>query len=264
LVVAVFGIENRIRLPSFNAVDHSDNQRVTMSETTEEKKDKIVLVVTAFGPFGGVDENPSNILIRELPSFLEEQPHQGSSKTPWKHQVKDRIQEMVIVETSAQGATEAMDELARTIAQMQESANKVFCLHLGVNVFGTGYHLEQCAYNDASFRIPDQRGYQPKETPILPGVPLGTPCHTSCNVSELVEQLSKAFPAVESKVSTDPGRFVCNYLYYTSLNKVQQALPDAVDGSLFLHIPTFERIPKEIQLEYLAELMRILTRVDLN
>jgi pyroglutamyl-peptidase len=246
-----------------------------MSDAIEEKKEKIVLVVTAFGPFGGVEENPSNILIRELPSFLEEHHHpshqEGNSKRPWKLQVKDRIQELVIVETSAQGATEAMDELARKISQLPETNNngthhttKVFCLHLGVNVFGTGYQLEQCAYNDASFRIPDQRGYQPNETPILPGVPLGTPCHTSCDVSELVEQLSKAFPAVESKASTNPGRFVCNYLYYSSLNKVQKQLPKTVDGTLFLHIPSFERIPKEIQLEYLAELMRILTRVDLN
>lgn len=242
----------------------------TVEGTKEEnEKETIVLVLTAFGPFGGVDENPSNILIQELPSFLEEkQQHHQSTKNskPWKAQVKDRIQDMVIVETSAEGAAAAMEELALNISQKMQDGNKtkVFCLHLGVNVFGTGYHLEQCAYNDATFRIPDQRGYQPQKESILPSAPLGTPCDTSCNVSDLVEQLSKAFPAVESKVSTDPGRFVCNYLYYTSLHKVQKELPKIVEGTLFLHIPSFDKIPKEIQLEYLAELMRILTQVESN
>ena len=242
-----------------------------MLDTTEETKETIIVVLTGFGPFGGVDENPSTLLIQALPAFLEEaqapQPQVGTTdllKPTWKAQVKDRIQEMVIVETSAEGVTQALDELVHKISKLVTAeTTKVFCLHLGVNVSGTGYQLEQCAYNDASFRIPDQRGYQPNKAPILPEVPLGTTCETNCNISELVEQLSKTFPAIESKASTDPGRFVCNYLYYSSLNKIQKELT-SVESTLFLHLPPFEKIPLEIQLEYLAELMRLVTRIDLN
>jgi len=234
-----------------------------MSPVTEETKEDetIVLVVTAFGPFLDVEENPSNILLDELPSFLE--PSSGAS---WKFKVKDKIKELCIVETSAEGSREALQGLASKIAKNRdvEAHSKVLCLHLGVNVFGSGYELEKCAYNDASFRIPDQRNYQPNNLPIRPEVPLGEPSHTRCPVPDLVEHLSHAFPAIESKVGTDPGRFVCNYLYYTSLNKLQDELPNSVNACLFLHIPPFEKIPKDIQLEYLAELMRILTRVELS
>lgn len=223
-----------------------------MIETKEEES--IALVLTAFGPFGGVEENPSSILLRELPSFLV-----GSCS--WKTKVKNRILNMIVIETSAEGSTEALERLSQEL--LRETNTKVVCLHLGVNVSGTGYHLEQFAYNDASFRIPDQRGYRPNQTPIFSSFPLGSPCQTNCHVSDLVDHMSDAFPAVESKVSIDPGRFVCNYLYYTSLNKLQNEL-QAVDASLFLHIPKFDMIPMEIQLEYLAELMRILTRVELD
>ena len=215
--------------------------------------DRITLILTAFGPFGGVEENPSQVLLQEIPSFL--------TSNSWKVKVKERIQDVMIIDTSAQDATEAVANLAQKIVQ-QELSN-VICLHLGVNVNGTGYHIEQCAYNDASFRIPDQRAYQPDKVPIHPDVPLGTPNYTQCPVDDLVAHLSLAFPAIESKVSTDPGRYVCNFLYYTSLSKLQNELK-AVDTSLFLHIPKFDKIPKETQLEYLAEIMRVLTKVEFD
>ncbi len=224
-----------------------------MTDTNEKHETELALILTAFGPFGGVEENPSNILLRELPLFLA-----GSC---WKSKVKERIQKMVVIETSAHGATDALERLSQEITQ--QASTKVFCLHLGVNVYGTGYQFEQCAYNDASFRIPDQRGYRPIQVPILPNMALGTPCHTNCSLTSLVEDLSNSFPAIESRISTDPGRFVCNYLYYASLNKLQNEM-ESVDACLFLHIPEFKTIPKEIQLEYLAELIRVLTRVELD
>lgn len=215
--------------------------------------DRVTLILTAFGPFGGVEENPSQVLLQEIPLFL--------TTSAWKLKVKERIQEVMIIDTSAQDATEAIARLAQKIHE--RNLSKVILLHLGVNVNGTGYHIEKCAYNDSSFRIPDQRAYQPDKVPIYPDVPLGIPNYTKCHVDDLVAHLSIAFPAIESKVSTDPGRFVCNFLYYTSLSKLQNELK-AVDASLFLHIPKFEKIPKEIQLEYLAEIMRALTKIDLE
>jgi pyroglutamyl-peptidase len=223
--------------------------------TTENKDDQpepAKVMLTAFGPFQGVPDNPSMALLSELPSVLD----QG-----WKAEVKERILKTLVIETSAEGAQEGIQQLEECLQQNSSSQGPVVCLHLGVNRSADGFHIEACAYNDASFSIPDERQYRPNGEKILKDAAWGTANRSLYNTDELVDQLSISFPAIESKVSTDPGRFVCNYLYYTSLSKLQGRLAEA---SLFLHIPPFDKIPKEIQLEYLAEVLRVLCQVELK
>ena len=89
----------------------------------------------------------------------------------------------------------------------------------------------------------------------------------------------RAFPTTIVDVSTDLGRFVCNYIYCCSLDafgcaktieerdapdhgKVvassTEAKPSPRVQSLFLHVPPFSRISKERQLLFVAQLMRAL------
>ena len=53
-------------------------------------------------------------------------------------------------------------------------------------------------------------------------------------------------------VSTDPGRFVCNYTYYYSLTKTQH---DEQVYSLFVHVPPFSVVPQEEQLKTIVAIM---------
>jgi pyroglutamyl-peptidase len=275
---------------------------------------RIHLILTAFGPFGGVPDNPSMALLRELPQFL------SSSSSSWKARVQERIVETLVVETSAHGARQAIHHIQQTIHSNSRNVPSlsslssspppsppipILCLHVGVNASAQRgeFQIETCAYNDATFRIPDEQAYRPYREPILSHVEWGTPIYTTLllptsssssptttsshpvmmMVDDLIHQLSQAFPALDSRVSTDPGRFVCNYLYYLSLNQWQSSPslpaspaaplesttitnnndPTMAGASLFLHIPPFEQVPKDIQLEYLAEMMRILCRVEL-
>jgi len=39
-------------------------------------------------------------------------------------------------------------------------------VHLGVAITYDAITLERCAYNDASFRVPDQNAFQPSKAPI--------------------------------------------------------------------------------------------------
>jgi pyroglutamyl-peptidase len=271
---------------------------------------RIHLILTAFGPFGGVPDNPSMALLRELPQFL------SSSSSSWKARVQERIVETLVVETSAHGARQAIHHIQQTIhsnsrnvlsSSLSLSSSpppsppiQILCLHMGVNASAQRgeFQMETCAYNDATFRIPDEQAYRPYREPILSHVEWGTPIYTTLllpstptttttttsshpvmMVDDLIHQLSQAFPAIDSRVSTNPGRFVCNYLYYLSLNQWQSSPPalesttittnnnnndpTMAGASLFLHIPPFEQVPKDIQLEYLAEMMRILCHVEL-
>jgi len=55
----------------------------------------------------------------------------------------------------------------------------------------------------------------------------------------------------EVVISTDPGRFICNWIYYQSLHFSQ--LNET--KSLFIHVPDFSVIPFETQLAFIKELL---------
>merc|ERR1712194_415013 len=117
-----------------------------------------------------------------------------------------RIQQCMVLETSARAVRDKIDEI---LAQPSESSVTIF-LHLGVNYKGTGFKLEQCAYNDASFRIPDQQGYQPKNSKILDDLLLCQRFDTQIDIEKLLQNQTEIHSNIESKCSIDPGRFVCN------------------------------------------------------
>lgn len=249
-----------------------------------QKKD-FRFVLTGFGPFNGVADNPTSILVRELPGFLSKRVNAGVVDTDVD---LTSCMEALIIETSAEAVRREIGELRKKLEPFQSA----IVLHLGVNVDGKRFHLEQCAYNDADFRVPDEKGFQPSRAPILDTCPWGSTITTSFDVPELVDLLNKSFSSAAfeevlpiSNVSTDPGRFVCNYIYCTSMNTFDCAktisttpttedentdVPAAVDAesssnyetklpprvqTLFLHVPPFELIPKEEQLDFVARLM---------
>jgi pyroglutamyl-peptidase len=41
-------------------------------------------------------------------------------------------------------------------------------LHLGVAANNTKFKIETTAWNEASFRVPDERGWEPASQPIYP------------------------------------------------------------------------------------------------
>ena len=61
----------------------------------------------------------------------------------------------------------------------------------------------------------------------------------------------------EVEVSEDPGRYVCNWLYYLSLKESEKYRQSGVVVySLFVHVPSFEYIPEERQLQFVHALFR--------
>ena len=230
-------------------------------------------VITGFGPFGGVKENPTTVIVRKLDAYLRKNDkchtNEGGST------VADLVKEYVILETSAQAVNETMariqNEHSSSISNTHEthtgSCNKqnVIFLHLGVGR-SRGFRLESCAYNEATFRIPDQRGYQPKEQAIVKSDPVGLSYQTSLDLESLQKQMLTDFPTISTVISIDPGRFVCNYVYCKSLevtsslnSQQEKSMPEKSNmcwESLFLHVPHFDIISEEDQLAYVAGLIQ--------
>jgi pyroglutamyl-peptidase len=208
-------------------------------EETKEKPTGISFVITGFGPFRGVAKNPSTVLVQELQSYLES--HDEA-------ELATRIQQCLVLETSAQDVRAKIDEIS---LQPSDSTVTIF-LHLGVNYKGTGFQLEKCAWNDATFRVPDEQGFQPRNKPILDDTQLPERCDTHIDIETLAQNQTEVHSSIESKCSIDPGRFVCNYLYFYSMNKLQSTSRIC----MFLHVPPFAVVEKDAQLAYVSSLLK--------
>ncbi|KAH7277884.1 hypothetical protein KP509_38G013300 [Ceratopteris richardii] len=125
---------------------------------------------------------------------------------------------------------------------------------MGVNSGAQVFAIERKAFNEATFRCPDELGWQPERLPIISDD--GEISHfreTDIPVQELVDSLVKrGFDVVSSD---DAGRFVCNYVYYHSLSHA------ATHGTkcLFVHVPPFSKIDAGKQMEFMATLFEVLS-----
>ena len=251
-------------------------------------------MVTGFGPFQDAPENPTTILAGQLEDYLKQHETLTNPETT--------TLSTMVLEVSVEAVKEALNELWEKQPSWPNNHNKdthniVILLHLGVNYKGVGFQLEQCAYNDATFRIPDQRGYQPQQEIILPNVQWGKALNTNLNLESIGEHLKQIYQCEiltkqqaeettsvannpnnnnkEIKIihSTDPGRYVCNYTYCYSLDKFGSSTTGTAANieeedntnhqetkcySLFLHVPPFEVTPEAQQMKFLAELIRLI------
>lgn len=225
-------------------------------------------IVTGFGPFGGVSENPTTVIVRKLQSFLEQ--NQNAAAT--KH-LAALVEDCILLETSAKDVDRTCDRLQAQLFSKgveedgrHDSTDKyhgiTILLHLGVAEGERAFRLEACAYNEATFRIPDQQGYRPQNISIFEEEEYKKCLRTNLNVDRLAQEMNNSFPDISTKVSTNPGRYVCNYIYCCSLQRFSK-----VDGSifcLFLHVPPFSAVPEEQQLSYVSCLLEKLANVTIG
>lgn len=209
--------------------------------------------LTGFGEFAGVKNNPTEQLINSFDAYLKLNPLPAPLA----------IQSMTVLETSGVGSREALMKLraeadaqapkqladvAADSSALAPASSSPVChrvwLHFGVHAGSSCFALESTAYNCANFRIADQRGWAPCNEPI----------HESCAAKDLRTDLdltgvSSALAAAGWKVcvSTDPGRFVCNWIFFNSLHAVQG---QCSEHSVFIHVPSHDVYSLEQQQKF--------------
>lgn len=90
--------------------------------------------------------------------------------------------------------------------------------------------VERVAINVDDARIPDNRGNQPVDTPIVANGPAAW--FSSLPIKAIVSALREA--GIPASVSQTAGTFVCNHVMYGLLHKLS-GIPEAKGG--FIHIP---------------------------
>ncbi|GFR44415.1 hypothetical protein Agub_g5648, partial [Astrephomene gubernaculifera] len=127
----------------------------------------------------------------------------------------------------------------------------VVLLQLGVAYNASEYRLESRAYNCATFRVPDERGWQPQQQELDPGLGLGCCVGSNLPLMTLKERLAAAgHPVV---VSEDAGRFVCNWTYYRACRLAEERRGWQ---ALFVHVPPFEVFGEQAQRRFLLDVIR--------
>ncbi|MES2440366.1 MAG: pyroglutamyl-peptidase I [Verrucomicrobiota bacterium] len=185
------------------------------------------ILVTAFGPFGGRTENASSLALRGLKSRLPE--------------IRTRILPV--------DSLVAQARLIRAFRQVRPDA----VIMLGEAAGSQEIRLETTAWNELDFRIPDIAGRQPRSQPII---------------SDAADRLSSTLPLERFheilvadghpvNFSADPGRYLCNQVFYTARHHFERRAISCPAG--FIHLPLAQDYPTEKAVAALVAAIRSLT-----
>jgi len=164
------------------------------------------VLLTGFGPFPGVPENPSGWLAETLAATTRGhgfEPHGAVLPTEWA-------------------------AVAALAPRLQAELQPLVTIHFGVSARATGLRLERTAHNRAAPRV-DVCGVKPASRAILDDG--AARLETRLPVTTLAARLRAQGHA--ARASQSCGRYLCNFLYYHSLARTQRHGGDA----LFVHVP---------------------------
>jgi pyroglutamyl-peptidase len=188
------------------------------------------LIITGFGIFEGVERNPTEDIVNAL--------------RDWCSTLSGYELEFRILVCSVDSVKSFITE-KRTTRDADDGCCDDILIHLGVDYSRQSINLESLAYNNMTFRVPDQSNYQPDMACINENQDFDAPLSSDLDVVGLCEQL--VADKWNVKVSSDPGRFLCNYVYYTSLCLHK----DNVCRSLFIHVPAITVMALEDQILFM-------------
>ncbi|KAJ0014902.1 hypothetical protein Pint_21159 [Pistacia integerrima] len=120
----------------------------------------VTIHVTGFKKFHGVSENPTETIVSNLKEYMKKK---GMPKGCI-------LGNCNILETAGQGALAALYQTLQSAISDSDSSNsrRIVWLHFGVNSGATRFAIEQQAFNEATFRCPDELGWKPQKVPIVP------------------------------------------------------------------------------------------------
>lgn len=190
-----------------------------------------LVLVTGFGAFLDVDDNPSGQLAERL-----------AADPPAGLRVRHRV-----LPVSFEGVPR---ELAGFIAE-EESRAPAFMLSLGVHR-GRAFRFEQNAQREPTAGRPDNDGHDGS------GLQSDKPRATSVDVPALTRRLSDFAlgRGLGIEISSDAGGYVCDWTYQHLLRFAEHFKVPA----LFLHVPPVTEFAVDEQLPFVRALLPELLR----
>jgi len=203
--------------------------------------------LTGFGEFDNVNDNPTTHLINH---FKE-------------NGVPDVVCAMKILHVSVEKGGNELEMLHEQCRQSSSGDTQQILLHLGVNMSAMTFLLEQRAQNLLNFKRPDQCGKIADNEAICSEKEGSLYCQLP--LEKICKELKETF-GDQVSLSNDAGLFICNYVYFKTLQlcEEEEEKNSCKRYGLFLHVPSFETISFMRQVEFVQTLIRILVSVVQN
>lgn len=187
------------------------------------------LLVTAFGAFGGRNLNASSLALAGLRKAL-----------PGIHTCVMPVDTVI-----------APSRLKQAIRKNRPDA----LIMLGEASGSREIRLETTAWNQVDFRIPDIAGRLHRSRPIRRNAPASL--SSTLPLKEIHERLlALGYPVAFSQ---DPGRYLCNLLFFRALDDLAQN--GNVIPAGFIHLPLESDFPTNCAVAAISEVMHILHRI---
>lgn len=227
-----------VALYGLKSLEHSYRGQVFTLCQDRPARRPVRIHLTGFGPFGGIEDNPTSVVCRVLKEFVREGKVPAGVPPGLLREFADAgiaLDGLEALEVSAAACR------AGVRAILGRSGDSAACaiVHMGVSSASERVHLECRGFNVADFRIPDVRGWQPRGEQIVGAAE--PQLYTSLPLLEILGEMHDR--GVDCAISTDPGRYICNYIFYSSLHAAQASGTPV----LFVHMPSFERMEQAVQ-----------------
>lgn len=168
------------------------------------------ILVTGFGPFGGIETNPSQLLVDEI---------------------RDRVQVMTTLDVHTEILPVVYEDSINRIQELIQEITPDILLSFGVAAKREKVYLERVALNLKDASIPDNTGIQPIGELIYRNAPLAY--LSNLPLLEIRKYLADAeIPIV---ISNHAGAYICNAVFYAAANLINSCDYSIKYG--FIHIP---------------------------
>lgn len=177
-------------------------------------------LLTGFDAFGGHRANPTELMVETFPDIIK-------IGTPG-HIRTVHISKLVLPTAGRRAwrkLKKALDELAA------ENNRPILVIMSGLAARRTNISLERYAMNLRDYRIADNDGHRPLDSPVDKKAP--ALLRTDTDLQALQKTLERAGFAGE--ISNHAGNFVCNEVYFQALNFALKN--KQIKGTLFVHWP---------------------------
>merc|ERR1712212_253199 len=192
------------------------------------------IVVTGFGPFVGTSGKDGNVIRHDKNASWEAVKHLASNWKAADHEVELRVEEIEVSYSACETATDRI---------WDTSDVPLFVIHVGVAGKRDSIDLEVCSRN-GSYCLKDVLGHvgcrdhEPDNPTVVSG-----PDVLKTDI-DVMGCLADCPPEFKCNVSDDPGNYLCGYIYYRSLLKVNELQEKGMKTSaLFIHVPVESTTP---------------------
>ena len=221
------------------------------------KYDMIYLYLTGFGVFGGVKENPTELLINEVST--NEGKSFNTQYTCVKYAKVYQVNSKNVNETFAL----LQNEIEQSLRKNSEMNNILYVIiNYGLSASAKEIQIETNAVN-CLHEHPHNAFHIKPVVPIDASYDLQHKITSKIDIPTLVQILQEIKENDNVKViqSFDAGTYLCNYLMYKSINL--SYLNDNVLAT-FVHVPLREVISLEDNVALLKKLIEAFERMYIN